>query len=277
MRNKIFLVLLWFTGSGVFCQETDIFNYNNSLKYANYLYNNKEFALALNEFKRILFIDSLNIQANIKIHDSYIRLGKYSEGIHYSNQVHAALVKNDTLAILRGKLLLLNGNFPQFNSEIAHDSFLSPGELVFLKMSEDVFQKNWKSAEKSLADAEKYPYLSPYIPIVKKAASIKYKKPAVSLMMSAIVPGSGKVYSGYWKDGLVSFLFVGISAWQSYRGFSQKGVNSVYSWIMGGISLSFYSGNIYGSVKAANKKNYELNHAILDDYKEAFISTYSSY
>ena len=266
-----------FAVPGLYCQETDIFNYSNSLKFANYLYNNKEFGLALNEYKRILFINPSNIEANIKIHDSYIRLRQYAEGVNYSNRVYPKSVENDTLTILRGKLLLLDGNFSQFDSEIPNDSFLSDEGTIFLKMSENVFQKNWIGAEKYTEDALKYPGMSPFVSIVKKAASIKYKKPAVSLMMSAVLPGSGKIYSGYWKDGLVSFLFVGISAWQSYRGFSRKGSRSAYGWIMGGISLSFYSGNIYGSVKAANKKNYEYNHAILNDFKKDFISAYSSY
>lgn len=277
MRNKILLLSFWFISSSLLSQETDLFNYNNSLKYGNYLYANKEFELALNEFKRVLFMDSLNIQANIKIHDSYIRLGEYGEGIHFTNQIHADKLKNDTLAILRSKLLLLNGNFSRFNTEILKDTFLLPGEMIFLNMSENVFQKNWEGAGKLLVNAEKYPHLSPYLPIVEKAAAIRYKKPAVSLVMSAVIPGSGKVYSGYWKDGLVSFLFVGITAWQSYRGFSKEGVRNPYGWIMGGISFSFYMGNLYGSVKAANKRNYEYNHAILDEFKENFISTYSSY
>ena len=34
----------------------------------------------------------------------------------------------------------------------------------------------------------------------------RYKNPAKAAIMSAFVPGSGKVYAKRWSDGLVSFL-----------------------------------------------------------------------
>jgi hypothetical protein len=69
----------------------------------------------------------------------------------------------------------------------------------------------------------------------------------------------GKVYSGRWKDGLVSLLFVGATGFQAYRGFSQKGSESIYGWIMGSLSVGFYIGNIFGSVKAAKIYNTNQN------------------
>ena len=75
--------------------------------------------------------------------------------------------------------------------------------------------------------------------------------------MSAIIPGSGKFYTGRWRDGAVAFLFVSLNTWQAYRAFNKNGINSIYGWIFGTISLTFYSANIYGSYKSAlnfNKK-----------------------
>jgi hypothetical protein len=85
------------------------------------------------------------------------------------------------------------------------------------------------------------------------------------------------MYSGYWKDGFFSLLFTGMSAWQSYRGFKQKGTSSFYGWFMAGTSFSFYIGNLYGSVKAANRRNHEFNHMIYNDFEKVFIDTYSHF
>jgi hypothetical protein len=276
MKNKLtlFFLLLFFLKAN--CQESDLFNFSNSIKFADYLYKNGEYSLAQTEFKRVLFLDSSNIQANIKIHDSFIRLGSYKEGLKFSNLYYPRFIFNDTLFVVRGKLLLLNGDFNRLHNEILYNP-LPAKELTFLKTSEYIFRKDWESAENMLSETIKYPEFQQLTEIINNSIDIKYKKPVISIAMSAIVPGSGKVYSGYWKDGLFSFLFVGISAWQSYRGFSNKGINSIYGWLMGGISLSFYTGNLYGSVKASNKYNHELDQSILNNFEEVFISTYSNF
>jgi hypothetical protein len=86
----------------------------------------------------------------------------------------------------------------------------------------------------------------------------KYKKPVLALFMSAIIPGSGKAYSKRWADASFSLILVGTSAFASYRAFRKKGVSSFNGWLFGGIAVSFYSSNIYGSYKSARKYNEDL-------------------
>lgn len=81
------------------------------------------------------------------------------------------------------------------------------------------------------------------------------KSPVIAVGMSAIIPGSGKVYTGYWKDGLIALSFTALTAWQSYRGFSKKGSKSAIGWIYGAASFSFYIGNLFGSGKSAHMYN----------------------
>jgi hypothetical protein len=277
MKNNILLLIFLFLFfSNANSQEKDIFNYPNSVRFANYLYSNSEYSLAIQEYKRVLFIDSSNVLANKKIHDSFIRLGSYTEGLKFSDEIIQKSVLNDTLLILRGKLMLLTGNFSRLNKEVLNKPISSDG-FLYLKMSESVFQKDWKMATAFLPEIENNVNLQQFATVLHRTEGVNYKSPGLSIAMSALVPGSGKAYSGYWKDGLISFLFVGITAWQSYRGFSDKGIKSAYGWIMGGISLSFYTGNLYGSVKAANKKNHEMDQSILNEFEEVFIPAYSSF
>lgn len=48
-------------------------------------------------------------------------------------------------------------------------------------------------------------------------------------------------------------------AYQSYRGFSDKGSKSVIGWVYGGLTSVLYLGNLYGSGKAV--KNYNQKQA----------------
>jgi hypothetical protein len=80
--------------------------------------------------------------------------------------------------------------------------------------------------------------------------------------MSAIVPGSGKVYAGRAWDGLYSFLIIGILASQSYEGYRKDGPVSVRCMTFGLLGSVFYAGNIYGSFMAANLYNRSLERAL---------------
>ncbi|MBU6330963.1 MAG: hypothetical protein KGQ80_00940 [Bacteroidetes bacterium] len=74
-----------------------------------------------------------------------------------------------------------------------------------------------------------------------------------AVILSAIIPGSGKIYSGAWKDGLTSFLFVAANAWNSYRGFSTG--RPGYGYTFAALSTGFYLGNLYGTRQWARHMN----------------------
>lgn len=71
--------------------------------------------------------------------------------------------------------------------------------------------------------------------------------------MSAIIPGSGYMYAGHFKDGITAFLINGLSIAGTVTGVNQE--NYAVGAIAGGIGLPFYLGNIYGSANAAKKSN----------------------
>ena len=137
-----------------------------------------------------------------------------------------------------------------------------------------MLQENYKEAGLMLEKNSEINegFISDYSRLLKLENEFKYKKPGISIAMSAIIPGSGKFYSGYWKDGLIAFIFVTASAYQSYRGFSKNGIESVYGWIFGGLATGFYIGNLYGSGKAANEHNSVFRHKLHHQVEEVFDS-----
>ena len=90
--------------------------------------------------------------------------------------------------------------------------------------------------------------------IVDKGLLIKMKSPLLAGIFSSIIPGSGKVYAGRWKDGLISFLMTSSAAIIAIRGIN-KDKTTFYPWAMGSLAMVYYSGNIYGSAQAAKKIN----------------------
>ena len=105
---------------------------------------------------------------------------------------------------------------------------------------------------------------------------IKKKSPALAGLMSAVIPGSGKMYAGYTGQGIAALFMVGIlgaSAAESYyRPFdrsNKKGCKSPEFIAFGSLFTIFYVGNIWGSalsVKLAREHQYrEIDDEILFD------------
>jgi len=91
-----------------------------------------------------------------------------------------------------------------------------------------------------------------------------YKSSTVAGIMSAIIPGSGKIYVGEVSDGIVAFLVTGIFVFLAYDNFQAN--HTTRAWIFTGAGALFYGGNIYGSVAAAQVHNakitFEFNESL---------------
>lgn len=109
-----------------------------------------------------------------------------------------------------------------------------------------------------------------------KLKKMKKKSPMLAGVMSAIIPGSGKIYAGNTGQGLAAMTMVGIlgiSAAESYfRPFDRsdkKGYKSPEFITFGSLFTIFYVGNIWGSalsVKLAREHQLrEINDEILFD------------
>jgi len=97
----------------------------------------------------------------------------------------------------------------------------------------------------------------------------RYKSPTKAGLMSAIVPGLGKIYAGRKAQG-VSAMFVTLTmGGLAVENVLRSGWKSPQSILFSGLFSVFYIGNIYGSVFAVNYVNntYDQNingHLLLD-------------
>ncbi len=95
------------------------------------------------------------------------------------------------------------------------------------------------------------------------------RSPFLAGLMSAAVPGLGKIYAGKTAEGISGLLYVGAMMAVSLDFYNRFGGKSPLFWISSGISGIFYVGNIWGSVTAVkrvqNEFNYEIDQRILLD------------
>ncbi len=270
-KNKIIILI------GVLLFHTQLFNAQNlkdtehTKKFADYLFKSRQYVLASEEYERLVFNDSLNNQAKLKLIQSY----------RFSNNFKVALQKfdyffKDSLNRLQPdfaeeflKNLILEKENEQVYSYLEKNSVLEEGFRQTYQLGSLLLKKNWDTAfnyalKHPVTESKKNADLHV---IAFRSKQIKYKKPFNAALFSVIIPGTGKMYTKNWKDGLVSLMFVSVNAWQAYRGFNKSGKNSVYGWVFAGFATSFYIGNVFGSYKSAKKYNKKLDDEI---YNEAW-------
>jgi hypothetical protein len=255
----------------------DLFNVENSKRFANYLMNTRQYHLAAIEYERILNISVADDETGRNLLKAYRFDNNCTQSfqnlstLNIDNFLKTGVVAREFLNLS----LACNCNVPAGDFERAllplnanSQAFYRLGYYFFRSEHDSLFR--FKSANKDLI-AHSYPSL---LFAVEELENSRRLSPGLAAGMSAVLPGSGKAYSGYWGDALMSLAFVGTNAWLSYRGFDKKGVKSASGWAFGGLSLGFYLGNIWGSARAARTRN-EIRYEKL--YNEAKNSFYSHF
>ncbi len=276
---KIFILLILFgqIGSYIKVFSQDIHDLSHSKQFADYLYKTKQFQLASEEFERIVFLDSANQNFKLKLINSHRKAGNYNLALDKFSQFYGSELINLSANFAEEyvKLLFFTKQDSLAYNYLSLNRTIHPGTRQNFQLASLLLQKKW---DKSFQFAMEYPISSDKKNtdlhlLAYEAKQLKYKKPGVAALMSAIIPGSGKAYTKNWKDAFISFVFVSVNAWQAYRGFNKYGSESVYGWAFAGLATSFYIGGIYGSAKSAKKYNKNINdelfhkatHIVLDN------------
>lgn len=252
----IFLNCLIFTSSA----QQSLLDHDNSLKFARYLKSTQQYKFASEEYERLNFLwpgDSSVILELVQIYKLASQCDKLGTSFELLKK---NIFQSHSLPSAREYLTFALTCKSDSNKFFEISSLLQPKERCFYELSFFWVTQNYSSAFsycRQNADLIKTNYDDLY-QLTHNFENEKYKSPVLASMMSAVIPGSGKVYSKRFGDALISFLFVSTNAYASYRAFNRKGIKSSNGWIFGGLAFSFYSANIFGSAKAAKRYNSDL-------------------
>lgn len=248
----------------------NLYDLEHTKKYADFLFQSRQYKLAAMEFERLLFMEPENAFARNQLIKSYRLSSQFELGILNLGKWYPEQITDNELLLEYYKLNMLDGRFGEAFRSVENQRSLPAGQRDYYMLSSILMQKQWAEAAEHIRNAKpnNTPGFAELSQLAAKQDQIKYKNPGLALAMSAVVPGSGKVYSGDWKDGIISLLFVATNAFQAYRGFSKNGIDSVYGWIFGSMALGFYAGNLFGSWKSAKNHNLRHEDAIYQEIQE---------
>ena len=92
-----------------------------------------------------------------------------------------------------------------------------------------------------------------------------YKSETAAVIMSILIPGTGKIYSGHLGDGIIAAIATGLCGYLAYDNF--KAEHNFRGWIFSGLTAFFYAGNIYGSAASAQIYNAGIQFDFEKDVK----------
>lgn len=274
VRRACLLALFVFYGQQVFTQ--DIYDYQHSKKYSQYLFESKQYSLAAEELERVLFYNSDNDSIKFQLIRSYLLDNQFTMVTKRMDSLfpNPALMPRN-YALEYSKALVSLSSIYQANKFMNASLYLTDNDKLYLNLNLELLDYKWDVAKQTFQEMKKrnLPLDNQYDGLFTRINTTRYKSPGLALALSAVVPGMGKVYTNNWKDGLFSFIFVGGTAFQAIRGYKEYGKHSGFFIAYTSLAATFYLGNLYGSFKAANKFNDRLRKQIHSEIRSVFNAT----
>jgi TM2 domain-containing membrane protein YozV len=240
-------------------QKINLFLPQNILLFADYLFCQKDYLRAITEYEHYLSFKN-NDTVKFKIAISFLNMNNYSEAKSRFAELKQSPVFSNAVQLKTAQTIFQSKDFTGLekfynqaetnhysNNEIIKslyyytllykDSHL-PNETDFINVFPPSIRLNIK---KYYSDKENLPYRSPVL----------------AAILSSIIPGAGKIYTGNYSDGVTSTILTGLLAFISYDNFKAK--HNFRGWLWGGLSAFFYAGNIYGSAASAQIFNAKVS------------------
>ena len=261
--NRIVLLFCLLFISGFSSAQDDYYSCDNLIAFADNLFSTGDYERAIGEYLRATARceeDSLRDSLWYRIAVGYLYLSRPLDARRYADRV--ALSRSDSVYYAKTVCLRTFSYYVEHrydsaavNRSVSVKDPVWRQRLYQIQIASLLRQYRWQEAVKTPAPSPA-DSLSLFLQtIARQGISLDLKSPVTAGFLSAIVPGSGKLYSRRGWDGLYSLLVVGTMAWQSYEGYRKDGPVSVRCLVFGGLGGVFYAGNIYGSIVASRNYN----------------------
>lgn len=267
MMNKAIVNLLLFLSLNLipaFAQnKTGFFSVENRLHFGDYLFCSGDYIRAIDEYNFVLNErddDSLKF----KIALAYQKLDRFNDAEKYFGMFrkNSPLLNEANFEYYRS--IYLSGFFTRLRGEFYLSSFKNSdydndiqklANLTKLYSNSEIDDS--VSFFEPFNDNESVQLLKFYL----RKKNLESKSPTLAAVMSAIIPGLGKIYTENYGDGITAFLITGVLTFLSIDNFNAD--HDFRGWLFAGLAAYFYAGNIYGS--AASAQIYNANVRITFD------------
>lgn len=262
-------------------QKGDYFSPEKRLKFGNYLFSTKDYLRAVFEYQNYLQMVP-NDTIKFKMAYAFERMNRFREAEeNYKTLFFNSELENESrLYCLR--LIAKQNKYDDFDSYLNNFTYTPENkteQLNKLKSYADYFIRNQKMEAGLLRNTFTGKDTVWFNELYNLKNEDNKKSPVWASVLSAIIPGAGKLYTKNYSDGITSFLVTGLFTYLAIDNFNHN--HNTRGWIFSGLAAYFYAGNVYGSYSAAqifnaridfdfrNKVEFHLNNNnyFIDDYE----------
>jgi len=246
-------------------QNKNLFSHQNILSFADFLFCQKDYLRAIAEYKRYLQFKN-NDSLKFKIGISFLNIGMHTE----AEEMFYELGKTKDFAVVSNietaKSIFLSKDFPRL------EDFYQTSNRNLLKSVgaiESIYNYSLLYKESNLPEVNIFTKAFPLyvrssiLDLYYRKLNLSNRSPVLASILSAIIPGVGKIYTGDISDGLTATILTGLLAFLSYDNFISN--HNFRGWLWGGLAAFFYAGNIYGSAASAQIYNARINFEFTSD------------
>ena len=261
--------------------EIEYYSKEKIVEYADHLLDNDKYKMAISEYQRAYYISDNSdekLTLKIKIAKCYNYLKRYDSSI----EVYKYIINESSDKVLSSEVRYQIGltYFEKQNYFLSEKYLIENTSQV---QETDLLEKNQLliSAiyilQDKLDDALSLLNTAPLInnnkalrlnKIINKLISNKKKNPYLAGILSALIPGGGKIYSNNFGDGIFSFLSIMGTGYMVYSEIQNGTTDSVKFLAFGILNTTFYLGNIYGSYIASHLYNNKMQDELLLKIKD---------
>ncbi|MBN1163560.1 MAG: membrane protein insertion efficiency factor YidD [Candidatus Krumholzibacteriota bacterium] len=262
------------------------------LGFADHLYKEMDYLRAAGEYQRYLYFGGRSREAVLfKLGECYKRGGdhrnalrsfgaivcEYPEGPYCGPALfeigHIHFIRDDCLSSA-SSLLAGRGNLLSAADRYRTGVLLSLDYLCLGRY--DAAAEVLRSLDSRSPGEKEKRLIGEFSRFAQEGKELPSKSPLLSALLSAVVPGAGKVYCGKYADGINVLALTGFTAWALVNTINRNEEH----WTCGEVLLGagtgmFYLGNIYGSYVAADIYRDEKEEELQGEIRMVFHRDFS--
>ena len=249
-------------------QSTTPFHSEKEIKsFAAYLFSNGDFLRARSEYESLPQV-SLNDTLRLRLAYCCLRTDDRKSAISIISSIKDTLAQND----LRRCILQTwfdekdYTQIAEYGDTIRTGSLAFRNEIVPLVSVAKLLSGNAKVILPGTFTALNVSDRNSLMELQKRVLEPEHKSVLGAALLSAAVPGLGKIYTGRTGDGITAAIVTGLLGFLAFDNFNHD--HDFRGYVFSVSCAVFYAGNIYGSAAAAQILNEENELAARDKLTE---------
>ena len=270
MRTILFLSLLLFFSSPLFSQNEALFTPDKRKAFANYLFSEKDYLRATEEYGAINRINQ-NDSLSYNIGLCYLKMNEFEEAKEHFYQLRNSSLGEQSKLLFIKSSYLLNKKL-DVNEDSVSIQFVNQELQISFKRLELAAKIKYGMKQTTVLSFNDFEESDAQIlkKFVENFSHPQTKSPFAAALFSACIPGAGKIYTENYGDGITSFIVTGLLAFLTWDNLLAH--HNTRAWIFAGATAFFTAGNIYGSYISARNYNLEKEEELNNKF-DSFLSS----